>query len=122
MSILDELDLLKKTITDGLASIEAKALAGVGEVRAEAAAARDSVRDEAAKLRGEIAAGAAREWVLMTAKGKEVKVADRDAIQLFAAVPICLARKTAVIRLGGQDVEVMWTDLEQLAAQIAKEA
>ena len=88
-------------------------------MRKEAAAALETMQRQADRLREDIAAGAARTWTLRTAKGQEVEISERDGLQLFAAVPICLARKTAVVRLGGQEVELMWTDLEQLAAQLA---
>jgi hypothetical protein len=119
MSILQEIDELKTTIANGLAAVEGKTAAGVEDVRKEAAAALETMQRQADRLREDIAAGAARTWTLRTAKGQEVEISERDGLQLFAAVPICLARKTAVVRLGGQEVELMWTDLEQLAAQLA---
>lgn len=118
MSILQEIDELKTTIANGLAAVEGKTAVGVEDVRKEAAAALETMQLQADRLREDIAAGAARTWKLRTAKGQEVEISERDGLQLFAAVPICLARKTAVVRLGGQDVELMWTDLEQLAAQL----
>jgi hypothetical protein len=126
MSILDELDeakaainTLQQMIYDGQNAIRQEVADGLLHVKQEAATMLQALEDRANELEARIAGAVARSFHLRLASGREVVVSERDALQLFAALPICLRRDTAKLELAsGQTEDFRLTDLEQLADAI----
>ena len=111
---------LLKDIDDARAAADgaARAAEGLRPVLEASLRTLEDLQGEARRLESLIAAAGGRIYPVTTAKGPAVDVSERDALQLFAALVVCLSRRPASAHLGGQQVEIMVTDLEQLAAQI----
>lgn len=115
MSILDEIDQANAAIK----ALQEATAKGVAQVRQEVADGIQRLEAAADDLRRELANAQARTFTLKLASGRDVTVSERDALQLFAAVPIGLKRQSARLELhSGQTEEFNYTDLEHLAEAI----
>ncbi len=108
MSILDEIDDLKRTIADGLERL-GKATDAGGQ----------ALQEEAKRLQDQLAAFVAAPVSVKLADGREIQVSERDALRIAAAIALCLARKPAKVTFAsGQTEALLLTDLEQLAQAV----
>jgi hypothetical protein len=130
MSVLTELDALEdkvkhvqQLIYDGQNTIRQEVADGLLQTKQETdkalVGALRALEDKANNLEQRLTDALARSFPLKLASGREVTVSERDALQLFAALPICLRRDTAKLELAsGQTEDFKLTDLEQLADAI----